>query len=85
MCASLPIQELEVGEERLTIPGGTNREPPLHSIEEQCLVPLLTTCPSHRLPGTGRDKDLGLYAGSRHLRRFDHFGREHSVFDQKDI
>ena len=79
MGAPPPVDELEIGEHRLSAAGEPDREPVVHRVEEQRLVALLALGLPHLLARTGRNEDLRLEPGGGDLGRLRGLGREEAV------
>ena len=79
------VEEVQVHEHRLSVPGQPRREPSLHLVEVQRLVPVLAPSAVRGQARQGRDEQLRLEARGHHLGRHGRVHRQDTPVDQKDV
>ena len=85
MGSAVAVDEFEVHPQRFLVASQADRELSLHLIEEESLVTLLAHGDSDFLTGERRHEHLWLETGGGDLGRFDDFGWEDPILDQKYI
>src|SRR6266511_3511229 len=83
--AAGPVEEVEVEEHRLAVPGQACREPPLHLVEVQGLVPVLAPGPGRGQAWHGRDEHLGLEPGGHDLGGDRRVDRQHAALNEEHV